>query len=383
MPNISGEARPGKPSKPYPDFPLFAHATRRWAKKIRGKLHYFGPWDDPEGAFQRFLDQRDDLYAGRTPRVQRDGLTMRDLANRFLTSKQRLVDSDKLAPRTFREYHDTCERLLDALGKTRLAEDLTALDFEKLRANLAKNWGPVTLGNEIQRVRVVFRYAYDAELIDKPVRFGPNFKRPSKRVLRKARNAKGPRMLEAEELRALLAAANEPLRTMMLLGINCGFGNHDVAALPISALDLTKGWVNYPRPKTGVPRRCPLWTDTGNALKKFLQRRPKPKNEAHENLVFITKYGRSWIKENSDRPISKETAKLLKKLRIHRPGLGFYALRHTFETIGGESIDQVAVDHIMGHSRDDMASVYRERISDDRLLAVVEHVRQWLFSPGA
>ena len=56
----------------------------------------------------------------------------------------------------------------------------------------------------------------------------------------------------------------------------------------------------------------------------------------------------------------------------------FYALRHTFETIAGESRDQVAVDAIMGHSREDMASVYRERIGDDRLRAVAEHVRQWL-----
>ena len=69
---------------------------------------------------------------------------------------------------------------------------------------------------------------------------------------------------------------------------------------------------------------------------------------------------------------------LLGKLGLARRGHTFYALRHAFETIRGESRDQVAVDAIMGHSREDMASVYRERIGDDRLRAVVEHVRAWL-----
>ncbi len=49
----------------------------------------------------------------------------------------------------------------------------------------------------------------------------------------------------------------------------------------------------------------------------------------------------------------------------------FYTLRHVFETIGGESRDQVAVDAIMGHERGEMAAHYRERISEDRLRALV------------
>ncbi len=38
-----------KPPKPRPDFPLFPHATRWWAKKVRGRLQYYGKvTDDPD-----------------------------------------------------------------------------------------------------------------------------------------------------------------------------------------------------------------------------------------------------------------------------------------------------------------------------------------------
>ncbi len=108
---------PSKPAKPYPDFPLFAHATGRWAKKIRGKLHYFGPWRDSDGALQLYLDQRDDLPAGRRPRVT-GGITVQDTVNRFLTSKNRLRENGELTKRTFDDYFKTCERLVLAFGNT-------------------------------------------------------------------------------------------------------------------------------------------------------------------------------------------------------------------------------------------------------------------------
>ena len=116
------KAKAKKPEKPYDGFPLFAHATGRWAKKIRGSFHYFGPWDDPDGALAKYLDQRDDLHAGRTPRVKSDGLTVRELVNHFLTSKQRSLDASEIVRRTFDEYHTTCARLGKAFGLARLME---------------------------------------------------------------------------------------------------------------------------------------------------------------------------------------------------------------------------------------------------------------------
>ena len=99
-----------KPAKPSEDFPLFAHGNGQWAAKIRGQLHYFGTWDDPEAALKKYLAERDDLKAGRTPHVDTGGLTVRDLVNGFLTSKKIKVDSGEITPRTFADYHATCER---------------------------------------------------------------------------------------------------------------------------------------------------------------------------------------------------------------------------------------------------------------------------------
>jgi integrase len=386
--------KPTRAKKPRPDFPLFPHATGRWAKKIRGKFHYFGKVAGDEkgqAALAKWLEQRDDLLAGRTPRPKADGLTIRDLCNRFLSAKKALLDNAELSPHTFNDAYLTCQRVGACFGWDRLVVDLAAADFDHLRRQSAKACGPVRLGVEIGRVRGLFRFANDSGLIDQPVRYGANFRGPSRRVLRVERAGKGPRMFEPAELRAIIGAAPMPLKVMVLLGVNCGFGNSDIANLPTKALDLQAGWVRFPRPKTGIDRRCPLWPETVAALREAIASRPSTDKREYQRLAFLTSKGQSWgrtthedasdgkVKLRHRDFVGRGFEALLDDLGLHRDRLGFYTLRHVFETVAGDSRDQVAVDAIMGHSRNDMASAYRERIDDARLVAVTEHVRKWLF----
>ena len=122
-----------------------------------------------------------------------------------------------------------------------------------------------------------------------------------------------------------------------------------------------------------------MWPETKEALRQALADRPIAQNAADDGLAFLTKYGQPWAKETSDSPVTKEFRKILGRLGLHRPGLGFYALRHTFETIAGGCRDQVAVNRVMGRADSSMAGVDRERIDDRRLIDAANHVRAWLF----
>jgi integrase len=391
--NSSSPGFAGKPNKPYPEFPLFPHAAGVWAKKIRGKMHYFGKWDDPDAALAKYLAEKDALHAGRKPRPDAEAVTVKVLANSYLNLKKARLDAGELSPHTWRNYEQATTLLVEHFGKSRAVDDLGPDDFAELRAVMTKKkWGPVRVRDFVQRIRSVFKHGADVGLLTRPVLFGPGFAPPNRKTLRLARAEKGPRMFEADELRKLIDGATvktdggekvvKPtlaMRAMILLGVNCGFGNADCGTLPLSVLDLSGGWVNYHRPKTGVTRRCPLWPETVAALREVIAARKEPADTTLAGLVFLTARGGSWHKTKmEDSTVSKETRKLLDALGIGG-NRNFYALRHTFETVGGEAKDQVAVDHIMGHTRDDMASAYRERISDERLKAVSDYVREWVF----
>lgn len=358
------------PSKPYKGFPLTWHKQGYWCKKIRGKVHYFGPrWGTWEQALEEYTRVRDDLFAGREPQGS-VGLTIREGMNHFLTDRKTRLDQKRIVQRTFDDYKRVCGFVIKNFGANRAVTSLRPTDFTHLLGKIGGS--PNTVGRTVTCVKVAFKYLWDADLIEKPVKFGPTFKCPPKKVMREYRAAQPPKLFKPDELRDIVDRAKPQMKAMILLGVNCGFGNNDCGLLTMAALDLKNGWHNFARPKTGIGRRCWLWPETVEALKVVLANRKEPKSKDDGQYVFITKRGFCWSKGTKSNPISAE----FKKLNPPK-GLTFYALRHTFETIGGESKDQVAVDHIMGHARDDMASLYRERISDDRLRDVAETIRSW------
>lgn len=367
-----------KPKKPYPDFPLFAHASGKWAKKVRGRMHYFGSWDDPIGALNEWLAQKDYLIAGTDPKFGEGEHDIGSLVNDFLDSKEQQKSDGDLTQAAFDDYFRVCERLASFFGKSRLLSTIDAPDFQRLRASFPDTWNPSTVNNNIARISAVFNFAYEVGAVDRPIRKGPNFKRISRKRQRLERAKKPKKLFSAQEIHKLIDAADFQLKAMILLGINAAYGNADVGRLTIPMIDFKRSWMEGLRQKTAIERSAWLWPETIAAINEAIENKyPNAPNSLADH-VFVTKRRQQWHKEDgSADPLSTAFQKLSKAVGCYRRGVGFYALRHTFETIAGNAKDQIAVNYVMGHCDDSMAEVYREGIDPQRIIDVCSYVRDW------
>lgn len=295
--------------------------------------------------------------------------------NHFLTVQKNKLRLGEIAIRTYRDYERTCDLLIAHFGRDKPLAEIAPHELDRYRIKLSTTRNVRTLGNEINRIRIAFRHAHDASFLVDPIRFSKQFAQPSKAVLRKHRAKQGKKLLTPEQVRNLVFKAHPTLAAMILLGINCGFGPGDCAALPLARVNLETGWHDYARPKTGIERSCPLWPETIEAICDHLELGRKPKEKADSGLVFLTRHGRPFNRDSDYGTITKEFSKLAKALEIEGT---FYWLRHTFETIAGMSRDQVAVNYIMGHADVSMAGEYREEVQPERLQAVVDVVHNWV-----
>lgn len=355
-----------KPAKPYPEFPLFAHASGQWAKKIKGKTVYFGAWDDPNAALAKFKEGKPAPVA--TPR--RGPLTVYDINNLFLGAKNKQKESQDLSEASFQSYLNTCKRMSE-FWYDRPACTLHPQDFSAFKEYRAKALNVVSLGNEIVRVKTIFKWAAGLGYIQ-PLDFGPDFKKPSSKSVRRHRRLQGQKMYSPSQVRELLHEAGATMKAMILLGINCGYQNSDCETLPldIARAGIKTGWLEYPREKTEIERRAKLWDQTVDAMQAVLDHRP----ETQSKRFFVWADGREVSANNKD--IVKRFKAVRESALIFDGGFSWF--RKTFETVAGS--DQVAIDYVMGHVDPSMAAVYRQEIADDRLEKVSDNVLRWLHS---
>jgi integrase len=287
-------------------------------------------------------------------------MTIDGLLGLFYGDKKNQQEEGSITKVCLAEYKTTCNVVLAHLGPTLEVETLTHEDFTGLRQALAKGkrgqaYSPTTIKRRLTIARMIFALGCDYLRI--PLPYKKPLQSPPKLVLRRRQRELGPRMFAAGDIRKLVKAADPHLRAMVLLGINCGFGPKDCETLPANAID--RGWSQHPRSKTEVDRRCPLWPETAKALAAL------PQGEHVFN-------GRIW----SRHVIARQFEALCKKCGVKNHG--HYSLRRTFETVATTAdVNQSVIDAIMGHTRNDMASVYRQKIFDQQLKRCIDHVRAW------
>ena len=352
---------------------MYAHGSGQWAKKIKGQTLYFGAWDDPAGALEAYREHISETTPELRPRKGRS-LTIDDAVNHYLSAYEDRVEGGEISHTSLTEMKSTARMLIEHFGRDREVITIGPLDWQQYKAARSKSRNPTTLGNEITRIRTIMKWCNKSGLCGE-VNFGPDFKKPSARLQRRVRNERARKLFEPEHIRWILSECGTNLRAMVLLGINGGLGPTDCAELrPKHIVD---GWLDYPRTKTEVPRSIPLWPETLEWLRRASEERHKCKLPN----VFVRR-----VNPNNDSPgvgvyDMDRIGKLFRAARVAAcvPDGGFYWLRSTFETIGGNARDQVAVDSIMGHVDQTMAAVYRQDMDSDRLVAVTNHVREWLF----
>lgn len=364
-------------------FPLFLHSTGQWAKKIKGKTRYFGR--DKQKALERYTEEWLHLEAGinlrklppSKPVEPVQGVRLGEGIDLFLASCEARVVRKELSTLSLIDYKLTLGLVTASLDRSIPIQSTTPSHWASVYGRIATNKNATTINGEVARVRACFNWLEENRFIDRIPYYGSSLSRPSKSAIRKARSATGKAWFEASEIRSLLEAARPSLKAMILLGVNCGLGNSDCAQLKSEWLNVKSGWLDYPRPKTGVNRRAKVWPETIAVVDAWLRLRPK----VSVPLLFVTRQGNAWSDPDSpDCQIAKCFRQLCIDTDLHIKGRGFYGLRRTCETIGSEAKDQVALNHIMGHIDSSMGGVYRQRVGDDRLEAVSDVIRGWLFA---
>lgn len=342
-------------------------ASQRYSKKLKGvdgkwRVVYLGKVGGP-AALRRAEKAWELKVAENAQKVVHDptSISIADAIDDFYSSRLRADISEQ----NVREYKRLCKIAYDALKPYSVAaKDLTPKHYELVEAAIRAKYpdmAPTTTKTRFAMVRAIFHWIGTNRTGKEPW-FGEALKKPSKRTIRiyqqKKQDEEGRKYFEPCEIRKMLDldGIHPKYRAAILLGVNCGIYESDLIEMERS--HITGSILENIRPKTGEYRRAYLWTET---------------------LEAIEDLGDGWFPRCHGWLANYFSDNVQKPAGVYRRGRAFSALRHCFFT-HAEPIDPLAARLFMGHvAADEVAAAYREGLRDERLIAVADGVRRWLF----
>lgn len=413
------------PSLPYPDFPLRPHKNGQWYKSVwntrtkKSEQFYFGSWhDDPKG--ERALTDSSSGWLTRKVAIKAgvdnvfvqplgNAVSLGELMGRFLSHKQGLARSGDLSKATLAGYLREVRWFVEFMKAGTPAGGLRPEHFTAYMKHMVEDRKLGRFARKRVRtyLNTFLRFGVKNGWYAMP-NAGMDWVAPATDPdsMRQARARAGlkdysDRIVNGEEVDKLLARSQPAFKAMILLGLNCGLGPSDIGRLRWHMIDLNRGRLVFPRPKTGTRRVGYLWQQTREALlrvRKLKHNRLALAKAGEASLVFITRKGLSYFREREihqdveidgkkvkklvgiavDNPIGRTFGRIVRDLKLE--GISFYRLRHTFKTLGKKARDREALDFMMGHKDGSTGKIYdHEEIGWSRIRRVAKVVRRKLW----
>lgn len=262
---------------------------------------------------------------------------LRDAHSEFINH----LKSKKRTSATILAYGKDIEQLIEFLGQNQKAHahEVTAADIKNFLTKLeATGYTKKSLSRKLNSTKTFFRFLKIQEYITDD---------PAALVEHPKFETKPPRILTPTEYRALRDAARDDVRIAAIIEIllQTGIRIGELANLKIDDVFFGNGREGhlYISPQENRQERTvPLNKSAQDALKKYLEVRPKTANKA----LFITKSGRSLLIRNIRTAIDR----YYKKAGIAAAKVN--DLRHTWVAHHlSRGVSLVLISKIAGHKR--------------------------------
>jgi len=277
-------------------------------------------------------------------------MTVGHHVERFLARKMVEVEAGEISPGRYESYRCEIEAFRDWFGGERLIKDLNAARLEDylvhLRTEITRGAiAAKTAAERLKTAKQFIRGLWETELIALP-------RNIDSRKMRLTVPAPDKKTIPISELKKLLKEAHGRARLYLLLMLNCGFLQTDIATLRHDEVDWKQGRIKRRRSKTRAHERVPevdylLWKETLRLLRQH--------RSNHETLALVNEDGNPLrserIVEGKNKvndAIKSVYWRLQKRTKTAYP---LKLLRKTASTLmAGHDVYGRYVQHFLGHA---------------------------------